>query len=336
MIRSAADATRQVALLLLSIDRTAAAKLLRNLPRARVEDLLRAMKELEGEPIDELAVEAAFTEFQRRVTDGRLPLGDVAAEADLVLDAAFEPDDATAIRQRVDAQLRARRPFRELETLDPKDLARLCEGENQQVAAMLLAHLPPARAARVLEGLPEAVRPGIVSRIARLGQAPAAAVDRVVQSMLDRVEELGLRATGKAPDSWLAAASEILVSLSRAGAVLDAISESDEELGKRIRAAMFVFEDLGRLDRATMQSLLGEVDTRTLALALKATTGDVERNVLANLSRRASAMVAEERDLLGPTPLREVRAAQEVVLDALHGLVEQGRVRVGDPAEPMV
>ncbi|MCC6781535.1 MAG: hypothetical protein IT457_01740 [Planctomycetes bacterium] len=336
MSRGVVDVTRQVALLLLSIDRKVAAELLRNLPRSRVEDLLRAMKELEGEPIDEFAVEAAFAEFERRVADGRLPLGDVAVEAELVLHAAFGEADAREIRERVDAQLRARRPFRELESLDPRDLARLCEDENPQVAAMLLAHLAPARGARVLELLPEAVRPEIVARIARLGQAPPAAVERVVRTMLQRVEELGLRATAKAPDSWLSAASEILVSMPRSGDVLDAITESDEELGKRIRAAMFVFEDVGRLDRSSMQALLGEVDPRTLAMALKAAPGDVERNVFENLSRRAAAMVAEERELLGPTPLRDVRAAQETVLEALHGLVEQGQVRVGDPTEPMV
>ena len=327
---------RQVALLLLSVDRHVAAALLRHLPRSRVEDVTRAMKELEREPVDEFAVEAALGEFERRFSDGRVPLGDVAAEADLVLEEAFGVDDARSISDRVGAQLRARRPFRELESLEPRDLASLCVGEHPQVTAMLLAHLQPTRAARVLDLLPEASRAVVVARIASLGHAPPAAIERVVAAMLERVNDLGLRATASAPDSWLAAAGEILAASNHAGAVLDGVGGIDDDLAARIRAEMYVFDDLARLDRGSTQSLLGEVDLRTLALALKVASADVERNITENLSRRASAMVLEERELLGPTPLREVKAAQQKVLDALHALVGRGEVKVSDPTEPMV
>ena len=327
---------RQVALLLLSIDRRAAGELLRHLPRARVEDITRAMKELESEPVDEFAVESAFAEFERRLADGRVPIGDFAAEADLVLTEAFGESGARSITERVDQQLRARRPFRELETLEPRDLATLCAGEHPQVAAMMLAHLPAPRAARVLELLPPSIRGDVVAHIARIGQAPSGAVERVVRSMLDRVEELGLRAKAQAPDSWLEAAGEILAACASPASILEQIEEADADLATVIRAEMFVFEDLARLDRSSVQALLGEVDPRTLALALKVATPEVEKNVFSNLSRRAAAMVQEERELLGPTPLREVKAAQEQVLANLHRLLERGEVRVGDPSEPMV
>jgi flagellar motor switch protein FliG len=327
---------RQAALCLLSLDRKTAAELLRHLPRARVEEITRTMKEMSAEGVAQDDVDSAWEEFERRLRDERATLGDAAAEADLVLSVAFERSEAEAIRARVDAQLNARRPFRELESLDPKDLATLCDEEHPQVAALVIAHLPAPKAARVLDLISEDRRADVVMRIARLGNAPAGAVAEVVRSMLARVEQRGLRAKSVQPESWIEATGEILASCENARHVLDSIASIDEDLAGEIRARMFVFDDIARLDRNSMQSLLGEVDPKTLATALKVASADVERNVLDSLSRRASGMVVEERELLGPIPLRQVREAQGRVVQALQSLVERGEIQVGDRSEPLV
>ena len=328
---------RQVAVLLLSIDRDAAAAVLRNLDDAHLDDVTRAMKELQDVAVDRRAVDAVQQEFVRRAQSGRLPLGDVETQSEEVLRCAFGPERAAEVVERAERQVLSKRPFRVFEGVDPQDLAALLEDEHPQVAAVFLAHLDPRKAGRVLAHAPTARRADLIRRIASLERTSSDVVQRVVDVMRRKVADLGFAAPRGEPRSWLAAAAAILNSLGGGERqVLDEIEEQDAGLAGRIRDEMFTIDDLATLDRRTMQRLLGEIDSRTLATALKAATPVVEQNVFRNLSRRAGALVAEERDELGPTPLSEVVAAQHTVLAALRALVERGDIRIGEPEEEFV
>ncbi len=119
-------------------------------------------------------------------------------------------------------------------------------------------------------------------------------------------------------------------------AILERIAESDDQISEEIREDMFTFQELANLDKKSMQKVLSQVDTRALALALKAVPADVEANVLNNLSKRAAAMIAEERDTLGPTPLSEVLEAQQQILLVVRGLMDSGEVTASGAGEELV
>jgi len=85
-----------------------------------------------------------------------------------------------------------------------------------------------------------------------------------------------------------------------------------------------------------MQKILAAVDSRQLAVSLKATTPVVEQQILSNLSQRASAMVVEERDNLGPTPLSEVLEAQAEILKMIRDMMDKGDIKAGGATEQMV
>ena len=85
-----------------------------------------------------------------------------------------------------------------------------------------------------------------------------------------------------------------------------------------------------------MQKILGQVETRALALSLKAVIPAVEENILGNLSKRAADMVAEERDSLGPTPLSEVLEAQQEILLSIRELMDSGDIAAGAGGEELV
>jgi flagellar motor switch protein FliG len=99
---------------------------------------------------------------------------------------------------------------------------------------------------------------------------------------------------------------------------------------------MFTWTDLAEVDKRSMQKILGSVDTRTLALALKACTADVEENVGNNLSSRVKAMVIEERELAGAVPMSEVLAARGEILKAVHALIEAGDFQPARSGEELV
>ena len=116
-------------------------------------------------------------------------------------------------------------------------------------------------------------------------------------------------------------------------AVLESIEETNAEIAGAIREQMFTFDDLQTLDKKSMQKILASVDSRQLAVSLKAAIPPVEQAILSNLSKRASDMVIEERDNLGPTPLTEVVEAQNEILKLIRDMMDKGAIKAGSAAE---
>ena len=85
-----------------------------------------------------------------------------------------------------------------------------------------------------------------------------------------------------------------------------------------------------------MQKILAAVDSRQFAVSLKAAIPAVERAILDNLSKRASDMVVEERDNLGPTPLSDVLESQSEILKMIRDMMDKGDIKAGGAAEQMV
>jgi flagellar motor switch protein FliG len=91
---------------------------------------------------------------------------------------------------------------------------------------------------------------------------------------------------------------------------------------------MFVFEDIMRLDDRSMQAVLGEVDTKDLALALKPfeEDSDISKKVYDNMSQRAGENLKEEAEFLGPVRVRDVDAAQGRVIAVIRRLEEEEKI----------
>lgn len=119
-------------------------------------------------------------------------------------------------------------------------------------------------------------------------------------------------------------------------AILDKIESADQNIAIAIREEMFTFDDLAKLDKKSMQKILASIDSRQLAVSLKATTSAVEQAVLGNLSKRASDMVREERDSLGPTPLTDVLKSQAEILKLVREMMDKGDIKAGGAAEKLV
>jgi spermidine/putrescine-binding protein len=119
-------------------------------------------------------------------------------------------------------------------------------------------------------------------------------------------------------------------------AVLDKIEVLDSEIAAQIREQMFTFDDIQKLDKKSIQKILSSVDSRQLAVSLKAATPTVEQVILGNLSKRAAETVREERDNLGPMPLSEVLAAQGEILKSIRAMIDKGEIKSGSSNEQMV
>lgn len=328
---------KALAMLLLSIDRELSAKVLRNFSDDTVDKVTRAMQELQEMAVDRETVRDAFRQTVVRMQQGGMALGDVGGLMQDVLSKAFGEERSGEVANRANNDILAKRPFAMFEALTAEDLANLLTEEHPQIAAVFIAHLDRQKGGEVLKLLEEDVRADLVHRVATLDRTPADVVQRVLEVMRKKVKDLGLTTLRSEPKAWVKAAASLLNNLGGSDkAVLERIEVSAPEIAGEIREQMFTFDDIEQLDRKSMQKILAAVDSRQLAVALKAATPAVEQAILTNLSQRASDMVVEERDNLGPTPLSEVLEAQSEILKLIRDMMDKGDIKAGSAAEQMV
>lgn len=317
-----------IAMLLLSIDQDLAAKVLRNFTDDTVDKVTRAMQELQELAIDRDTIQSVYRASVQRMRQGGMALGDVGGLMKNVLARAFGEERSSEVARRANSDILAKRPFAMFESLTAEDLANLLTEEHPQIAAVFIAHLDRRKGGEVLKHLDEDLRADLVHRVATLDRTPADVVQRVLEVMRKKVKDLGLTTLRSEPKAWIKAAASLLNNLGGGDkAVLDKIETADATIAGAIREEMFTFDDLQQLDKKSMQKVLAAVDSRQLAVSLKAAIPPVEQAILGNLSKRAADMVREERDNLGPTPLSDVLAAQAEILKQIRELMDKGEIK---------
>jgi flagellar motor switch protein FliG len=115
--------------------------------------------------------------------------------------------------------------------------------------------------------------------------------------------------------------------------ILDSLEENNPELAETVKNMMFVFEDILTLDDRAIQAIMREVDTKELATALKGTNPDVQNKVFKNMSERATGMLKEEMEFMGPVRLRVVEEAQQKIVGIIRRLEESGELVIGRSGE---
>ncbi len=223
-----------------------------------------------------------------------------------------------------------------LKWMDPKSIAEIIRLEHPQIIAIVLSYLEPDSAASVLSNLPENTRAGILMRIATLEGVQPAAVKE-----LDSIMEKYFTDNDNVKSSMVGGektAADILnfIDSSIEGVMMDQVRVENEDLATRIQDLMFVFDNLRDVDDRGIQTLLREVSTDLLTLALKGVDEEFQQKFLKNMSSRAAEMLIEDMEAKGPVRLSEVEAAQKEILTIARGLEESGELNLGGAGEEMV
>ena len=216
---------------------------------------------------------------------------------------------------------------------DPRELFNAIKSEHPQTIALLTSYLPPANASAFLNQCPVELRDQIVERLATLEPTPIEVIEQIVR-ILSR--KLGIKATRAINETGgVKSAATLLNTLERtmSKTVLTSIEERNPDLSKSIRAKMFTFEDLNRLDSSALQKVMREVDTRDLAVSLKKTTYQVKAALLGAISKRAAETVKEEISFLGNLKTKEIEAAQTRIVDIVRRLEGEGEIDLNPQEE---
>lgn len=223
-----------------------------------------------------------------------------------------------------------------LKWMDPKSIAEIIRLEHPQIIAIVLSYLEADSAAAVLTNLPENTRAGILMRIATLDGVQPAAIKE-----LDSIMEKYFSDNDNVKSSMVGGertAANILnfIDTTIENKMMDQVRGENEDLAARIEDLMFVFDNLREVDDRGIQTMLREVSTDLLTLALKGIDDDFQQKFLKNMSSRAAEMLLEDMEAKGPVKLSEVEAAQKEILGIARRLEESGEIVLRGGGEEMV
>jgi len=316
---------RKAAILLVILGEDAASEIYRHLPPAEVEKITGEIAELNS--VDAETSLAVLEEFERMVMAGDGLVHGGKDYANKLLIKAFGEQGAQELLREV--SLAAEMNAGKLETLrkaDPQQLAKFIEAEHPQTVALILAHLEAKQASDLLMRLPEVLRAEAIKRLAQLRQFSPEMAQRVSLVLHQRLEALGEQS--RRAYAGLRGVADVMnrLEIKTAKTILEGIEKEDPKLAISIRNLMFTFEDLLTVPEAGIRELLGQMDKKTLATALRGASEELKNYIFKSMSSRAVEMLKEDMEVLGPVKARDVHKAQFEAVAVARKLEADGKL----------
>lgn len=217
----------------------------------------------------------------------------------------------------------------QLKWMDPRSVAELIRLEHPQIIAIVLSFLDSDQAAEVLSEFPERVRPDIVMRIATLdGIQPAALqeLDEILEKQFSGASNVKSSSLG-----GIKTAANILnlIEGSIESNIMEQVSGADPEIAQEIQDNMFVFDNLIDVDDRGIQTLMREVASDQLLLAMRGADEGLKEKIFKNMSKRAAEMLRDDLEAAPPVRLSDVEAAQKEILTVARRLADAGEIMLG-------
>ncbi len=328
------NGAQRAAVLLLSLGEENAVAVLKHLGARDVQLVGTAMAVLSN--VSREQANTVLDNFTRSV-DQQTSIG-IGAEDYIrkILVNALGQDKANSLIDRI-LLGRNTKGLEALKWMESRGIAEMIGQEHPQIIAIVLAHLEPDQAAEVLSTLPADERADVVMRIA--------ALDGIQPNALHELDEIMERQFSGSNNKFksstvggLKVAAGILNSLetARETEIMASISNTDAELGQRIQELMFVFDDLAAINDRDMQTLLRDIQTDRLVIALKGADPAIKDKILANMSKRAADMLIDDLEVKGPVRVSEVDAAQKEIIEIARRLADQGQISLGGGSDDYV
>jgi flagellar motor switch protein FliG len=213
--------------------------------------------------------------------------------------------------------------------MEPSSVAELLRNEHPQIVAAILVHLDFDQAADILKFFTERQRNEVMLRVATMeGIQPSALKD--LNEVLFKVLAGGDKMRKSSLGGVKTAAEMInLMGTAIEGTVIESIRNHDPDLAQKIMDKMFVFDDVIKLDDKSIQTVLKEVSSDVLIVALKGAQPELKDKILANMSTRAAETLREDLESRGPMRLSEVEAQQKEILKVVRRLADEGTIVIG-------
>jgi len=324
------DPTQKAAVFLMSIGEGSAAEVMKHMGPKEVQRIGIAMttvKDLTKEMVNSVIGE--FMTTVNKQTSLGVGVDDYVRN---VLHSALGEDKAAGVIDRILLGGNSQ-GLESLKWMQAKSVAELISNEHPQIIAIILSYLESDMSAEIITEFPEKVRSDLLLRIATLESVQPAAMRELNETLEKQLK--GGSNIQSSSIGGVKAAADILnfIESSAEAAIMEKVKEVDEDLGQEIQDLMFVFENLMSIDDRAMQTILREVSTDSLLLAMKAADDELKEKIYANMSKRAAEMLRDDLEAKGPVKLSEVETAQKEILSIARRLADEGQISLGGSAD---
>ena len=316
---------QKAAILLMSLPEEYISKMLSLLEDEEIRELSVVMTNLGSVP--STVVEKLFLEFASSISNPGAMIGNFENTERLLLK-NLPKDRVDNIMEEIRGPA-GRTMWDKLGNINEQVLANYLKNEYPQTVAVILSKIKPDHSARVLTLLPESFAMDVIMRLLRLEAIQKDILDGLEQTLRTEFMNNLTRTTRQDSHELIA---EMFNNMDRnaEGRFMSALEERNHESAERIKALMFTFEDLTRLDAMGVQVLLRNVDKEKLALALKGASDAIKELFFKNMSERAGKMMKEDMEAMGPVRLRDVDDAQATIVQAAKDLANNGEITISE------
>jgi flagellar motor switch protein FliG len=327
-IRSLSGAER-AAVIMLSLGEDHSAKIWSMMDEEEIKEVSQVMSNLGS--VSSGLIEKLLVDFVGQMSGTGSLMGSYESTERLL--ARILPEDKVGIIMEEIRGPAGRTMWDKLANVNETVLANYLKNEYPQTVSVVLSKIKPEHAARVLGALPEEFALEVVQRMLRMESVQKDILDKVENTL--RIEFMSNLARTAKRDAHEQMA-EIFNNFDRQteSRFITALEERSRDSAERIKALMFTFEDLSKLDPGSIQTLLRNVEKDKLGLALKGATDGLRDVFFSNMSERAGKILREDMEAMGPVRLKDVDEAQMRMVNIAKDLANKGEIMIaGGSAE---
>ena len=322
-IYSQLTGTQKSAILMMLLGEEEASEILKNLGPKEVQHLGSAMYSVQG--LDQDTVNRVLDEFLdiiKEQTSLGLGAGNYIRN---VLMKALGEDKAQSVLSRITPSS-SDRPIEILDWMDARAISELIVDEHPQIIALIISYLDFSMGADVLNLLPDDLQPEIIRRIATLETVQPDALSELEDVMQRKFKANTTLRSSQVGGVKAAAKIMNFTNQNMEARIMKHIGKDDKILMQSIQESMFVFETLILSDDKSLQTLLRNVETELIVLALKGADEALRDKLFSCMSSRAAANIMDEMEALGPVRLAEVQEAQKQIIAVARRLSDEGTI----------
>ena len=319
---------QKAAMLMLSLGEEHSTKLFSMMDDEEIKELSQIMANLGT--VSANLIERLFVEFADQLSSTGSLVGSMESTERLLMK-SLPKDRVATIMEEIRGPA-GRTMWDKLGNVNEAVLANYLKNEYPQTVAVVLAKIKADHGARVLSLLPENFAMEVIMRMLRMEAVQKEVLDGVEKTL--RTEFMSNLARTQRRDAHEMMA-DIFNNLDRnaENRFMSALEERNRESAEKIKALMFTFEDLVRIDASGIQTLLRQVEKDKLAMALKGGSDAVKELFFKNMSERAGKMLKEDMEALGPVRLRDVDQAQSLIVAMAKELAASGQIVISEGRE---
>lgn len=310
---------------MLSLGDDYSSKLFERMEDDEIREVSHAMASLGN--VSSNVVEHLFIDFSEQISSTGSLTGTIS-NTERLLRKVFDDEKVNTIMEEIRGPA-GRTMWDKLGNVNESLLANYLKNEYPQTVAVVLTKIRSDHAAKVLNQLPESFAMEVILRMLCMDSVQRDVLDDVEKTLRTEFMSNLARTQRRDPHEMMA---DIFNNLDRSteAKFFESLEERNPNSAEAIRALMFTFEDLGKLDPASVQGLMKNVDKQQLAMSLKGAPDSLKDLFFNSMSERAAKIMKDDMAGMGMVRLRDVETAQMEVVKVAKAMAERGEIVLMD------